>query len=275
MLAKSKYRWHKLKRLVESQFLYGYHRCFNRVVQRQLKQVKRIPIIIISFNQLYYLKQLIDFLRAKGYENIVIVDNNSTYAPLLEYLKLIDGVVNIHRLQENKGHLAFWKSPELLNLYGKGYYVVTDPDVVPIEECPDDFLSTMLTLLNRAYDRTKVGMSLKLDDIPSTNPNKTSILQWERKYWLSKVHPKAYKAEVDTTFALYRPGYHYKLKDFTKGWRTDYPIQGRHGGWYLDFDNLTEEQVYYMQTANTSASWRIDETGNLVDKTHKPLYTHE
>lgn len=267
-----KYRILKLKFLLQHTIALWYHKNFNAFVKQQLKDYKSIPIIIISFNQYYYLKQLIAFLLQKGYHNIVIIDNNSTYKPLLDYFDQIKDAITIHRLQDNFGHLSFWKHKSLFNIYSKGYYVVTDPDIVPIRECPEDFLLTFRNLLDKAYDRTKVGFSLKLDDIPDTNRNKKYILEWESQFWKSKIHPFAFKAEIDTTFALYRPHYRYKLKHFTKAWRTDYPMQARHGGWYLNLDDLTDEQQYYMNTANDSASWIIDEKGYLTNKVHKSLY---
>jgi hypothetical protein len=194
---------------------------------------------------------------------------------LLDYFETIKEEVTIHRLNENIGHLSFWKSEVIYNKYSKGYYVVTDADIVPVNVCPDNFLHKFRVFLDQAYDRTKVGFSLKLDDIPDTNPNKEKIVAWESKYWNSKLNDDVYKAEIDTTFALYRPNYQYKLKHFTKAWRTDYPFQARHGGWYLDIENLTDEQHYYLQSANASASWQIDEQGVIKNKTHKPLYSDD
>ena len=247
-------------------------RNFNSIVRNQIKDFKQTPIIIISFNQLYYLKQLIAFLQKNEYKNIVIIDNNSTYPPLLEYYENLESTIVIHRLKDNLGHLSFWKRADIFKQYSKGYYVVTDPDVVPIDVCPENFLEEFRKLLDKAYDRTKVGFSLKLADIPNTNPNKSKILEWESQFWKSKIRPTAYKAEIDTTFALYRPYYNYNLKHFTKAWRTDYPLQARHGGWYIDIDNLTEEQEFYLKSANESASWQINQAGDLVNKVHKTLY---
>lgn len=271
----TKARFIKLNKLIKHKVKVWYHHNFNSTVKAQLKNPKCIPIVIISFNQLFYLKQLIDFLIKNEYTTIVIVDNNSTYQPLLNYFDSIKEQTTIHRLKENVGHLSFWKSNDIFKQYSKGYYVVTDADIVPVNECPNNFLETFRKLLDQAYDRNKVGFSLKLDDILDSNPNKNKITQWEAQYWSYKVKPNVYKAEIDTTFAIYKPNYNYQLKDFTKGWRTDYPLQARHGGWYLDFQNLTEEQKYYFETANASASWQINQEGELINSKHKALYDNE
>lgn len=267
--------FNRLFKLMGHRFNLNMQAAFNSTVKKQLKHPEKIPIIIISFNQLKYLKQLVDFLLGKGMESIVILDNNSTYKPLLDYFETVEDKVTVIRKEKNLGHLSFWKNRDVFSTYSKGYYVVTDADVVPIDDCPDDLMVRLMNLLDMAFDRTKVGLSLKINDIPNTNPNQKEIMDWESQYWRSKITHGVFKAEVDTTFAMYRPKYDYRLKHFTKAWRTDYPYQARHGGWYLDLKNLSEEQKYYMKTANESASWQIDEKGELINKVHKPLYSNE
>ena len=271
----TKARFIKLNKLIVHKLNVWYNHKCNTTVRRQLKDPKCIPIIIISFNQYHYLKQLIDFLLSHNYSNIVVVDNNSTYKPLLDYFETIKDKTVIYKLKDNSGHLSFWKNEVIFKKYSKGYYVVTDADIVPLNDCPDNFVTRLRLLLDQAYDRTKVGFSLKLDDIPDTNPNKEKIMAWEAQFWNHKIKAEVFKAEIDTTLAIYRPNYKYQLKDFTKAWRTDFPLQARHGGWYLDIDNLSEEQQYYMKTANSSASWQINKDGDLINSTHKPLYTNE
>lgn len=271
---KFSYRWEKLRCFVKHYFLLWLYRLCSSTVRQQHANPKQIPIIIISFNQLTHLKQLVDFLISKSHEQIVIVDNNSTYPPLLAYFEHLDPRVTLHRLTENKGHLAFWKSDTLYRRYGKGYYVVTDADVLPEASCPDDYMSMLKRLLDKAYDRTKVGFSLRIDDLPVSNPNRERIIAWEKQFWKTSIDAYAFKAELDTTFALYRPYYKYRLKGFTKAWRTKPPYTATHGGWYIDIAHLTEEQRYYMATANASASWMVDAEGNLINTVHKPLYDH-
>lgn len=238
----------------------------SAIVRRQLNDPKEIPIIIISFNQLYYLRKLIHFLKERNYRNIVIIDNHSTYQPLLDYFETIKDSVALHRLNENCGHLVFWKNKELFDKYSKGYYVVTDADIVPIEQCPDDFMLYFKKILDISSTITKVGFSLKIDDLPEGNPNKRKIIKWEEKYWENAVPNGNYLADIDTTFALYRPNYQYGEKGFLRAIRTKKPYQVRHGGWYIDAENLSEEQVYYFETCNESSAWRIDSRGNLKNK---------
>ena len=216
---------------------------------------------------MYYLKQLVDFLKKHNYSNLVIIDNNSTYPPLLDYFDTIESTVTLHRLNENWGHLVFWKNKELFDKYSKGYYVVTDADVVPDDKCPDDFLKYFKEVLNSNPQVTKVGFSLKIDNIPSSNKNKKEIIKWESQYWKYKNKEGNFISHIDTTFALYKPGFRdYQSKEFYISIRTKLPYVAMHGGWYVDWMDPTPEQVYYSNTANQSASWLVDKNGNLTNK---------
>lgn len=236
---------------------------FNKTVIEQNKSFKNIPIIIISFNQLFYLKKLINFLLVNEYKNIVIIDNNSTYKPLLHYFNEIEKVVKVYRLKENYGYRVFWNQNKLFAEYSNGYYVITDPDIIPIKECPSNFLQYFKWILDRNPQMDKVGFSLRIDNIPNSNPNKAKIIGWEKKYWIKTDNNGNYISEIDTTFALYRPG-----KPFVsyKAIRSKYPYLAIHEGWYIDPKNLTKEQEYYFKTANESASWKMNPNGELVNK---------
>lgn len=239
---------------------------FNQKIRKHNRDYKRIPVFIISFNQLDNLKKLIAFLWHKEYYNIVIIDNNSTYKPLLNYLSTLDNKMTIFRLKKNFGHRVFWKKKELFENYTKGYYAITDPDILPDKNCPEDFLLQFKKILDRNPQIDKVGFSLKIDAIPDYNPNKNKIINWEKKYWETTEKEGNYIAEIDTTFALYRPG-----KPFVtyKGIRTKYPYIASHESWSIDFDNMTEEQKYYNKNANSSSSWNISSKGNLINNRYQ------
>jgi hypothetical protein len=219
-----------------------------------------IPIIIISYNQLNYLKLLIEFLQISGYNNIVIIDNNSSYIPLLEYFEDIKKNVTIHKLDDNFGHKVFWKFTKFQKLYAENYFVLTDPDIIPDKDCPKDFLFYFLKRLNENKFATKVGFSLVTSDIPDCNIDKKVIIEWEKQFQLNKNNDGDFIANIDTTFALYKPFRFISNNNFYKAIRTKHPYLARHGGWYIDQKSLTEEQKFYIETANSSSSWLYKES---------------
>ena len=243
-----------------------YNRWFNSEVKKQLKDLKSIPVLIINFNQLFYLRKLIDFLVESGIENIIIIDNQSNYKPLLEYYSELEAntVAKVEIMDGNYGHQVLWKNKWLLNKYCRGYYVLTDPDVVPLEGCPDDFLDQFYTILRKDKTLNKVGFGLDLKTIPDHYINKEKVVSWEKKFWENRYNDISFLAHIDTTFALYRPYSEFNRYKFFEGVRLDYPYVAMHGGWYIDNDNMTDEQLNYMKTANASSSWKVDEKGNLM-----------
>lgn len=93
--------------------------------------VKRYPIIINNFNRLEYLQQQIEWLLKVGQTNLHIIDNASTYEPLLRYYKTVPATV--YMLDKNVGHESFWRT-HLHQRFGRYYHVYADPDVLPYEK---------------------------------------------------------------------------------------------------------------------------------------------
>lgn len=211
---------------------------------------KNIPIYIISFNRLDVLKIMLNRLTQDGYENIHIIDNASTNKDLMEFLK--NCPYDVVFMDKNWGHKVFWESGFFDNIIENEYYVVTDPDVLPIEECPSNYIQYFYDILEKYPLKWKVGFSLKIDDIPNSFKYKMEVIRAESFFYdydriLSK-SPLLYDAEIDTTFALYRPGKQHK-ENFYSAIRTGYPYAARHLPWYTDSDCKTEEDMRYQSTA--------------------------
>jgi hypothetical protein len=234
---------------------------FNKTVRDQEKDPLSIPILIISYNRLNDLKQLVSFLVERKHKNIIILDNKSTYPPLLEYYEEIKDKVTIELRNRNDGHLTFWLNEDLFDKYGKGYYIVTDSDIIPNSKLPDDYIDQMINILWHDKDITKVGFALRIDDIPDTYNQKQYVLDWEKQFWEKQVGDNLYKARLDTTFALYTPQYRYFYDTFYDAIRIGGNFTARHGGWYIDNQNPSDEEKYYIRTASSSSSWNTDEKG--------------
>lgn len=223
----------------------------NSISREVPKSYLEIPIIINNRNRLTFLKQLIAFLEKSGYKNIHILDNNSNYQPLLEYYKICSH--NIIRLKENVGHLALWDSKEYKKFI-KGYYVYTDADVVPIDDCPADFLNTFLLKMENDKSIMKIGLGLKIDDLPDCFEMKEQVIEWEKPHREIDFDENYYLSNVDTTFALYRP-YVTQGASRLKMLRSKSPLEAYHMPWYNDTKNLNNEELFYIKNAKTSTHW--------------------
>lgn len=219
------------------------------------------PAFIIVRDRFTWLMELLDWLDRFGVEEVYLMDNDSQYPPLLEYLASTK-----HRVLHNTangGHVVGWNSGWIKRFSEGRRFILSDPDVVPVEECPLDALDLMNDLLDYDPQFRKAGFSLKLDDIPDHYNRKQDVLNHEGQFWnpANYVSEKsvygrdgngnkgAYNSPVDTTFALYQDWGVYD-HSISPAWRTAPPYEARHMAWYVDTNNLTEEEQFYRSRAS-------------------------
>lgn len=232
---------------------YIYKKVSKRTTEADFDQ-NDIPIFIISFNNLTYLKNTINTLEKYKLSNIHVIDNKSDYPPLLDYLKTLP--YKVYMLDKNWGHRVLWNSHLFDDYIFNQMYVVTDPDLEFNPQLPDNFMYQMYKILVQFPNITKVGFGIKIDDLPKSELT-DKVLSWEKQFWediQSDDKYELYRANVDTTFALYRPG---KIRryNFYTGLRIAGDFCARHLPWYGD----CEESAHYRNTASeNSASWTKD-----------------
>ena len=230
----------------------------------------RPPVVIIVRDRLGCLDDLVTWLEANEVTEIHLVDNDSSYPPLVSYLD--SSPHHVWRLGANLGHEAPWVIGLVAELSSRGSFVVTDPDVIPDEACPPDVFDHLQRLLDRHVDIDKVGLGLRIDDIPDHGQHRDQVVAWESRYWNDEVEPGVFRAAVDTTFALYRsaPEHH-----IDRSLRTGWPYVARHLPWYLDPERLSAEESYYREHADRSVSswngegvahWITDRLGSGADE---------
>jgi hypothetical protein len=204
------------------------------------------------------LAALIDRLWVLGQKRIVVIDNGSTYEPLLKYYDEIGKRgTEILKMKENFGHTVLshlFADRNFVARYNldRTAYIITDCDIVPIEQCPPDFVLKFEEVLKK-YKVHKVGFGLKIDDLPDTFRAKQKVINWESQFWQNQIYDQEmgvdlYPAAIDTTFAFCMP-------NGSPGWtnksiRMGHPYLARHLSWYIDSDNLSKEDLNYIATAD-------------------------
>lgn len=220
----------------------------------------QVPAFINCRDRVSTLVELVDWLERAGCEEIYLIDNDSAYEPLLDYYHGTSH--HVIRLGWNYGKYALWEAPGVLERAEGRHYIYTDPDVVPVPECPLDAIDRFAHLLARYPAVNKAGFGLRIDDIPDHYRHKDAVLTWEGQYWQWPLERNAYYAAIDTTFALYRPG----GTRAREAIRTGPPYVARHDSWYLDFENLSDEDAFYGARAASdteespgTAHWGADQ----------------
>lgn len=196
---------------------------------------KTIPIIINNFEALVWPRTMIYWLLKVGLKNIHIVDNGSTYGPLIKFYERLPRGVTLHRLGKNSGELAPWTSGVVDRLRSTcAYYVVTDPDL-DLTHVPRDFLTVLARALDRHPRAPKVGLSLEIGDLDASRPLIQEVFRIERPYWTRPVYgdAKLLHAPVDTTLAIYRSASAAGVGPSAADLRAARPYTARHLPWYL------------------------------------------
>lgn len=225
--------------------------------KNQLSSISNIPVFIICFERVNDLRKLVLKLEKIGLKKIVFIDNDSTYPPLLEYLN--SSPYQVMYLKQNIGHTSPWETGITRTLIPHGYYIVTDPDVIPTDEClANKPIEHLISVHKKHPSYQKVGLGLKIDDLPEHYPLKKEVISWESQFWKTEIKPGIFEAGVDTTFALYKPGTF--LYTLHPSLRTGEPYVARHMPWYNDPSKQTDEDKYYKFRANANVtSWNVDE----------------
>lgn len=204
------------------------------------------PVIINNFNLLSWPQAMADRIARIPDTRVIILDNASTYPPLLEYYERSPH--EIIRLRTNRGHLAAWKTG-LVGRLDSEFYAVTDPDL-DLAGIPDDFLDVLRRGLVQ-YNAIKCGLSLEIRDLPEGFPLRQDVALWEGQYWAHRAGAGFFHAAVDTTFAVYKKG----ASGSSVQLRADRPYTARHLPWYVTPESIDDEYRYYLRTTSRVSTW--------------------
>ena len=140
-------------------------------------------------------------------------------------------------------------------------FIVTDPDI-ELEAGGGDILEFYSDLLAASSQIEVVGPMLRIDDLPEHYPLKAEVIRrhtdqfWhktpEHLLWRGK-ELLYQQALIDTTFGMYRKGFQFHR--LSRGLRTYAPYAARHLDWYLNPQELSDDQRYYMKHASTVSHW--------------------
>lgn len=165
-----------------------------------------IPVIIIAYNQLTYIRNMV-YQCLPLTDKIYIIDNASTYEPLIDYyeneIPKLKSVELIRHPENGGSHV--WK--KYLHLF-PDEYIITDPDLLFNPKMPTNVIS-ILSNLRKKFDVAVVGLALDISnhhDFTDARCSGHCIYDFEMQYWKNKIQSEPeeiYEAKVATTFALH------------------------------------------------------------------------
>jgi len=199
------------------------------------------PIIINNRNRLTTTKNMVErLLSLNKNQEIIILDNDSTYDPLIKWYKEVEDKIDIRYLK-NEGHLAVWSTGIYKEL--GDYFIYTDSDLELNLNMPYSYQIFMYNLMQK-YEMNKIALGIKINDLPDHYRYKNQVIRNEGRWWLEEVEPDIYKADTDTTFSLMR-----NIGDnMYKSLRICKPdFICKHVPFYIDLENLDEEEKYYIE----------------------------
>ncbi|GGE63127.1 hypothetical protein [Actibacterium pelagium] len=241
------------------------------VSETKLRQ--KTPVFINSFNQPTYVQNSVNWLSENGFENVTVMDNDSTSPELLEYFRseAFSSKARLWALGKNIG--PRYAILEIIQEHGdEAPFIFSDPDIALPRPPANNFLTRLFELAEK-HNVIKVGLALDISrpelfrglEIVRPNGRRVRAEQWERRYWKHAIEKNVFSASVDTTFFLYVPGRDVtqcRLRHF--GYRQpkapSIRVAGegfvaQHRPWYID-DGMTDaERQFYVDSSKSVASW--------------------
>lgn len=203
--------------------------------------MRQISVVINNRNRLTTTKNLVDkLLDLNNDEDIIIIDNDSTYPPLLKWYDEIKDKVKIIK-GHNHGHLAVWSIG--LDKKLDKWFVYTDSDIELNENFPKDWKQIMLSYFIKYNTYKKIALAIKIDDLPDHYRYKNQVKRNEGRWWLDSVEENVYTADTDTTFFM--------ISNFGDNTYRSLRLAHdnmicKHVPWYCDLNKLDQEEKYFL-----------------------------
>ena len=242
----------------------------KRKIKKNLKKIIKkfkIPVIICSYNRLYYLKKLVNQFNKLSIKPI-IMDNNSDNKNLLKfYNKNNKKKFFLIKLFKNYGHNVIYEKFIYNSL--PQIFAYTDPDISLNKKLKKNFLF-FLESLTEKYKIQKAGFAIDTNSVKkiklrigyrNKNNQITSkyvdLKKYEKNYWriLLQQNPNVYKAKIDTTFAVYNKKY--MKKDRFDGIRVANQYTCKHLPWEKKNKEPLTELNYYSKNKRKDISATI------------------
>lgn len=220
-------------------------------------------IFINNRNYLTWPKAMAEKFVGEGHE-VIFIDNNSTYIPLLDYYETCG--VQVVKLGKNMGGHAIWAAG--IAQEQKEPFVNSDADY-DLSTIPSDWDKVLLEGFEQFPHVTKFGFSWDESKVPPENPawiedNFVNHPNGLPQLWGPQVQlpNNWYNYANDSSFALQRPN----TPDDITGIRKGRPYTGTHMPWHITLEPskdpnkryyLWDDEIayYFLTCEHSSFTW--------------------
>lgn len=208
--------------------------------------MKNYPIVLTNMNRLTTCKSMVESLfKLNGASDITIIDNASTYPPLLEWYEEVKNDIKIVRHDANHGPWVFFYS-NYWSTIDSEFYIYSDADLELNPEMPYNWQEIMLEYYNKNNGNKKISLALNLDDIPEHYEFIDQVRNHQSVCWYPTEEPDVYNAITDMSFTMDSKSRGYRYESL----RLAGKFMAKHVPWYIDFNNIDEEERYYIEHIN-------------------------
>lgn len=210
--------------------------------------IEAIPFYVVVFNRIKGLRMASDFVsRSTIPLELVVLDMGSTWQPFIEYRDSLG--VQVFKFPQGMGPRDLWVKGELQRL-GTGGFFLADGDI-DYSEVDSNAAQTMINLSNKYPWFPKVGLSLRIDDLP-LDLEGDRIREWAKSDWDVPWNSETFLTGLDTTTA------YYPRRETTFFYRPALRIAGKcqanHYPWYERPESYDDEAEFYISLANANIS---------------------
>ncbi|MFC7475706.1 hypothetical protein ACFQS7_15140 [Dankookia sp. GCM10030260] len=227
----------------------------------------QVPVLIPAFNNPTYVAGMVGQLLRFPELRPVVLDNGSAYPPSFDLYRrwaaegLAPARVLVVPLGRNLGPRAVWHDADFLRALPR-HFCLTDPDLALNPKLPADF-PAVLRRVAETFRVGKVGFALSLDDrdLMQDQPFRhadgwkriwdSEAVHWQDPVTMPGLAAPLFRADIDTTFALYDRAWFDPLRPFP-GIRIGGDFASRHLPWYRDTGLPAEEEAFYRRAAEYS-----------------------
>lgn len=218
----------------------------------------RVPLYIPTFNNPTYTINFINQVDELNFSKIIIMDNKSTYPPMLKLLKELQSKYEVIRLDENLGPHLILRNPEYYKSL-PDVFALSDPDVEFPKNLPSDFQDSLIEI-GKKHRVGKVGFAI---EVPSENEFLELVVnldgklrnmhEWEQQFWENEIArtisgDPIYLTTLDTQFAIYNKEY-FNPEERYKALRIGGKYTSKHLGFYKKSIVPKEESDFYRSVS--------------------------